>query len=38
VDSIPGATLAIVPDTAHFIVWQDPDRFNTIVKDFLGVE
>jgi pimeloyl-ACP methyl ester carboxylesterase len=37
-DSIPGATVAIVPDTAHFIVWQDPDSFNTIVKDFLGVE
>ena len=36
--SIPGATEVIVPDTAHSVAWQDPDSFNRIVKDFLGVE
>ncbi len=37
-DSIPGAKLAIIPDAAHFIVWQQPDAFNAAVKDFLGVQ
>ena len=37
-DSIPGAKLVIVPDAAHFIVWQQPEAFNKSVKAFLGVE
>jgi pimeloyl-ACP methyl ester carboxylesterase len=37
-DSISGAMLDIVPDAAHFIVWQQPDAFNRDVKAFLGVE
>ena len=37
-DRIPGAVLDIVPDAAHFIVWQQPDAFNRDVKAFLGVE
>ena len=36
--SIPGAELAIIPDAAHFIVWQQPEAFNTAVKAFLGVD
>ncbi len=38
VDSIAGAKLIIVPDAAHFIVWQQPDSFNKAVKAFLGVQ
>ncbi|MBI1418749.1 MAG: alpha/beta fold hydrolase [Limimaricola sp.] len=37
-DSIPNATLKIIPDAAHFIVWQQPAAFNAAVKDFLGVQ
>ncbi len=37
-DSIPGAKLVIVPDAAHFIVWQQPEAFNSVVKEFLGVD
>ena len=36
--SIPGAALVIVRDAAHFIVWQQPEAFNSAVKAFLGVE
>jgi pimeloyl-ACP methyl ester carboxylesterase len=36
--SIRGAQLDIVPDAAHFIVWQQPKAFNRDVKAFLGVE
>lgn len=38
VTSIPGAQLVIVPDAAHFVVWQQPEAFNAAVKAFLGVE
>lgn len=37
-DSIPGAKAVVVPDAAHFIVWQQPAAFNMAVKTFLGVE
>jgi pimeloyl-ACP methyl ester carboxylesterase len=37
-DSIPGAKLVIIPDAAHFIVWQQPKAFTAAVKTFLGVE
>lgn len=37
-DSIPGAKLIIVPDAAHFIVWQQPDAFNQAVKAFLDLK
>ena len=37
-DSIPGAQIDIVPDAAHFIVWQQPAAFNSAVKAFLGVD
>jgi pimeloyl-ACP methyl ester carboxylesterase len=36
--SIPGAQLAIIPDAAHFIVWQQPEAFDAAVKAFLGVQ
>lgn len=38
VDSIAGARTVVVPDTAHYVLLQDPDNFNRIVKEFLGVE
>lgn len=37
-DSIPAAELVIIPDAAHFIVWQQPEAFTAAVKAFLGVE
>jgi pimeloyl-ACP methyl ester carboxylesterase len=37
-ESIPGAKEVIVPDTSHFLMWQVPDTFNQIVKDFLEVK
>jgi pimeloyl-ACP methyl ester carboxylesterase len=33
---IPGAELAIMPDTGHFAMFEQPDEFNAIVLDYLG--
>lgn len=32
---IPHARLAVLPDTSHFALWQDPDAFNKLLVDFL---
>jgi pimeloyl-ACP methyl ester carboxylesterase len=32
---IPGAKLEIIPNTAHFVIWQDPASFNKSVRAFL---
>jgi pimeloyl-ACP methyl ester carboxylesterase len=34
--TIPGAKLEIVPNTAHFVIWQDAATFNRLVRDFLA--
>jgi len=34
--SVPQATLARVPDSAHFIMFDQPARFRQELKDFLG--
>ncbi len=33
---IPGARLVIVPEATHFMSYQQPDRFNEVVLDFLS--
>jgi pimeloyl-ACP methyl ester carboxylesterase len=33
---IPGAKLVIMPDTGHFAIFEHPDEFSRIVKDFLA--
>lgn len=33
---IPGAKLAIMPDTGHFAMFEQPDEFNRIVDEFLA--
>jgi pimeloyl-ACP methyl ester carboxylesterase len=33
---IPSATLEIMPDTGHFVLFEHPDEFSHIVKDFLA--
>ena len=33
---IPSATLKIMPDTGHFAIFEHPDEFSRIVKDFLA--
>jgi pimeloyl-ACP methyl ester carboxylesterase len=33
---IPSATLEIMPDTGHFVLFEHPDEFSRIVKDFLA--
>ncbi|HWO19091.1 MAG TPA: alpha/beta hydrolase [Kofleriaceae bacterium] len=32
---IPNARLAILPDTSHFAMWQDPAGFNKVLVEFL---
>jgi pimeloyl-ACP methyl ester carboxylesterase len=34
-EKIPGAKLEIIPNTAHFVIWQDPQTFNRVVRAFL---
>jgi pimeloyl-ACP methyl ester carboxylesterase len=34
-EKIPGAKLEIIPNTAHFVIWQDPETFNRLVRAFL---
>ena len=34
--AIPGARTVMVPHAKHFMMWDDPDRFNRIVLDFLA--
>jgi len=34
-ESIPGAELHIFDNAAHWVQWDQADRFNTIVRDFL---
>jgi pimeloyl-ACP methyl ester carboxylesterase len=34
--AIPGARLEIIPNTAHFVIWQDPATFNRLVREFLA--
>ena len=34
--AVPGATVTKVPDSAHFIMWDAPDRFRSEVKAFLA--
>jgi pimeloyl-ACP methyl ester carboxylesterase len=33
---IPTATLEIMPDTGHVALFEHPDEFSQIVKDYLG--
>lgn len=32
---VPHATLVVIPDTSHFVMWQDPAAFNRAILDFL---
>lgn len=34
--TIPGATLALLPDVSHFAMLQDPGQFNAALDEFLG--
>ena len=33
---IPGARLVIMKDASHFAMWQQPDKFNAAVRNFLA--
>lgn len=33
---VPGAILQLVPDAAHFPMLEQPERFNTILRDFIA--
>jgi len=33
---IPGAKLVILKDASHFAMWQQPDKFNAAVRNFLA--
>jgi pimeloyl-ACP methyl ester carboxylesterase len=37
-NKIPGAKLEIIPNTAHFVIWQDPATFNASVRAFLSAK
>ena len=34
--AIPGAELALLPDRAHLLFYEDPGTFNTLVRNFIG--
>ena len=33
---IPNGKLAVLPDTSHFAMWQDPAAFNKVLVEFLS--
>ena len=35
-ETLPRRQFVVVPDTGHFVMWDDPVAFHRIVSEFLG--